>query len=194
MYYVTTVRDVVSIPPKYIGQDISDSAAEILRNKYERTIDKSLGIILAVFNIRDISDGYILPEDPNTHHTVTFDVLSFGTEVEEVVMGEVSELVEYGAFVRIGPLDALVHLSQITTDFVSFDRKSGMLTSRSLGRSLKRGDVVYAKVSTVSMGNSVQSTKIALTMRPDGLGKPEWLTEAAKGAAAKARKPSRRKR
>ncbi len=180
LYYVTTVKDTVSIPPKYIGQDISKSAAEILKNKYEQTLDKNLGIILAVFNVRDISEGYILPEDPNTHHSVTFDVLSFSAEMEEVMVGEVSELVEYGAFVRIGPLDALVHLSQITTDFVSFDRRSGMLVSRNLGRSLKKGDVVYAKVSTISLGNSVQNAKIALTMRPDGLGKLEWLTESGK--------------
>ncbi|MEM0074416.1 MAG: DNA-directed RNA polymerase [Candidatus Micrarchaeaceae archaeon] len=192
MYYVTTVKDTVSIPPKYIGKDITDSAADILRNKYERTMDRSLGLILAIFNVRDISEGYILPEDPNTRHKVTFDVLSFSTEVEEVVVGEISELVEYGAFVRIGPIDALVHLSQITTDFVSFDRKSGILTSRSLGRSLKKGDVVYAKVSTVSMGNSVQSTKIALTMRPEGLGKLEWLSETAKGAG-RVKKPRHRK-
>jgi DNA-directed RNA polymerase subunit E' len=190
---VTTVKDSVSIPPKYIGKDITESATEMLRNKYERTIDKELGIILAVFNVRDISEGYILPEDPNTHHNVTFDVLSFGVEVEEVVQGEVSELVEYGAFVRIGPLDALVHLSQITTDFVSFDRKAGVLVSRSLGRSLKKGDVVYAKVSTVSMGNNVQNTKVALTMRPEGLGKPEWLLESAKPKEKAKRSKSRRR-
>ncbi|MEM3781732.1 MAG: DNA-directed RNA polymerase [Candidatus Micrarchaeaceae archaeon] len=193
MYYVTTVKDTVSVPPKYIGKDITESAAEILRNKYERTMDKSLGLILAIFNLRDVSEGYIMPEDPNTHHRVTFDVLSFSAEVEEVVVGEVSELVEYGAFVRIGPVDALVHLSQITTDFVSFDRRSGVITSRSLGRTLKKGDVVYAKVSTVSMGNSMQSTKIALTMRPEGLGKPEWLSEAA-SVSSKSRKQKGSKR
>jgi len=193
LYYVTTLKDTVSIPPKYIGQDITKSATEILCEKYERTVDKNLGIILAVFNVRDISGGYILPEDPNTHHKVTFDILSFSTEMEEVFVGEVSELVEYGAFVRIGPLDALVHLSQITSDFVSFDRKANVLISKSTQRSLKKGDVVYAKVSTVSIGNSLQNTKIALTMRPDGLGKLEWILETKETKERKQRKGQSKK-
>jgi len=188
LYYVTTLKDSVNVPPKYIGQDIKKSALEMLRNKYERTVNKDLGIILAVFNIRDISGGYILPEDPDTYYDVTFDVLSFKVGVEEVVIGQVSELAEYGAFVRIGPVDALVHLSQITSDFVSFDRRAGVLISKSLGRSLKKGDTVFAKVSTISPGNTIQATKIALTMRPEGLGKLEWLTEPAKKPAAKGKK------
>jgi len=188
LYYVTTVKDSVSVPPKYVGKEIADSVTEILRSKYERTIDKGLGLILVVFNVRDISEGYLLPEDPNIHYHVTFDVLSFSASVEEVFVGEVSELTEYGAFVRIGPMDALVHLSQITTDFVSFDRKAGVLISRSTKRTLKKGDAVYAKVSTVSFGNTPQSVKIAMTMRPEGLGKLEWLTEAPEKEKAKAKK------
>ncbi|MGI0141602.1 MAG: DNA-directed RNA polymerase [Candidatus Micrarchaeales archaeon] len=177
MYYVHTIKDTLSVPPAYFGSELEDAAAQVLRNKYERMIDKDLGVVLAVFNVRNISDGVILPGDPNTHHDVTFDVLTFTLEVEEVVVGEVSELVEFGCFVRIGPLDGLVHLSQITSDFINFDRKSGVFTSRNTGKTLKKGDTVYAKVSTISIKGSVKDSKIALTMRPEGLGKPEWLNE-----------------
>ena len=177
MYYVQTIRDTLSVPPAYFGVDLNDAAAQVLRNKYERVIDKDLGVVIAVFNVRDISDGTILPGDPNTHHDVTFDVLAFTLEVEEVVVGEVSELVEFGSFVRIGPLDGLVHLSQVTSDFINFDRKTGVFTSRNTGKTLRKGDTVYAKISTISMKGSVKDSKIALTMRPEGLGKPEWIIE-----------------
>lgn len=177
MYYVHTIKDTLSVPPAYFGSDMEDAAAQVLRSKYERVIDKDLGVILAVFNVRDISDGFILPGDPNTHHDVIFDVLTFTLEVDEVVVGEVSELVEFGSFVRIGPLDGLVHLSQITSDFINYDRKTGVFTSRNTGKTLKKGDTVYAKVSTISIKSSVKDSKIALTMRPEGLGKPEWLNE-----------------
>ncbi|MDE1761838.1 MAG: DNA-directed RNA polymerase [Candidatus Micrarchaeota archaeon] len=177
MYYVHTIKDTLSVPPAYFGADLEEAATQVLRNKYERMIDRDLGVILAVFNVRDISDGIILPGDPSTHHDVIFDVLTFTLEVEEVVVGEVSELVEFGSFIRIGPLDGLVHLSQITSDFINYDRKTGQFTSRNTGKTLKKGDTVYAKVSTISIKNSVKDSKIALTMRPEGLGKPEWLTE-----------------
>ncbi len=195
MYYINTIRDSISISPKYMGEDITKAVEETLRNKYERTMDRDLGVVLAVFNVRDISDGMIMPEDPNTHHHVVFDVLTFSLEVEEVVIGEVSELVDFGCFVRVGPLDGLVHLSQITTDFVNYDRKTLQFVSKNSGKSLKKGDVVYAKVSTISMRSNLKDTKIALTMRPDGLGKPEWIKEAKSNArrAAKAHGGPRRR-
>ena len=177
MYYVHTIKDTLSVPPAYFSANLEESATQVLRNKYERVIDRDLGVVLAVFNVRDISDGIILPGDPNTHHDVTFDVLTFTLEVDEVVIGEVSELVEFGSFVRIGPMDGLVHLSQITSDFINYDRKTGVFTSRNTGKTLKKGDTVYAKVSTISIKGSVKDSKIALTMRPEGLGKPEWATE-----------------
>ncbi|MDE1856028.1 MAG: DNA-directed RNA polymerase [Candidatus Micrarchaeota archaeon] len=192
MYYVHTIKDTLSVPPAYFGSDIEDAAAQVLRNKYERVIDRDMGVILAVFNVRDISDGFILPGDPNTHHDVTFDVLAFTLEVEEVVIGEVSELVEFGCFVRIGPLDGLVHLSQITSDFINYDRKTGVFSSRNTGKTLKKGDTVYAKVSTISIKNSVKDSKIALTMRPEGLGKPEWVTEKPRQVKEGPRKRGRR--
>ncbi len=165
------------MPPKYIGQDIEAATTEILRVKYERTLDKDAGIVLVVYNVRDISDGYILPADPNIHHDVTFDILTFKLDVDEVVIGEVSELADFGLFVRLGPLDGLVHLSQITSDFITYDRKAGVFVSKNTKRTVKKGDTVYAKVSTISMRNTIQDVKIALTMRPEGFGKPEWIKE-----------------
>jgi DNA-directed RNA polymerase subunit E' len=177
LYYIHTIKDTISIAPKYFGSDLRKSAEEILRARYERTIDKELGIILALYDVRDISDGYLAPGDPSTHNDVTFDVLTFSLEVDEIMAGAVSELVYFGCFVRLGPIEGLVHLSQITSDFISYDRKAGVFSSRNTGKTLKKGDMVYTKVSTISLKNSIKDTKIALTMRPDGLGKPEWLKE-----------------
>ena len=177
MYYIYTIKDSVSIPPKYIGEDITKSTTEILRNKYERTFDKELGIVLVVFNVQDIGEGVILPSDPNTHHEVTFNVLTFSLEVEEIVAGEVSELADFGIFLRSGPVDGLVHLSQITNDFMGFDRRTGTFTSRASKKSIKKGDSAYAKVSTVSTRHTIQDIKVALTMRPEGLGKADWIKE-----------------
>lgn len=186
MYYSYTIKDSVSVPPKYIGEDVEKATTEILRTKYERTLDKEVGIVLVVYNLRNISDGYILPADPNIHHDVTFDVLTFKLDVDEVVLGEVSELADFGLFVRLGPIDGLVHLSQITSDFISFDRKAGVFSSKNTKRTVKKGDTVYAKVSTISIRNTIQDAKIALTMRPEGFGKPEWIKEE-KASAMKER-------
>ncbi|MDE1870956.1 MAG: DNA-directed RNA polymerase [Candidatus Micrarchaeota archaeon] len=177
MYYIHSVKDTFKISPEHFDKDIEEVATDVLKRKYEGTIDKSLGVIVAVFNIRDVSDGIIYAGDPSLHHDAEFDMLTYMPYVEEVVAGEVTELAEFGAFIRIGPIDGLVHVSQITNDFLSFDRKVPAFVSKKSGRTLKKGDLVFAKISTISMKNSVKDSKIALTMKPDGLGKQEWINE-----------------
>ncbi len=174
------------MPPEYFGDDIEKIAADILQKKYEGKIDKEVGVVVAAFNVRNIGDGAIYPGDPATHHDAEFDILTFSPRPEEIVQGEVTELVDFGAFVRIGPMDGLVHVSQIASDFLSFDKKAQAFVSRKSNISLKKGDLVIAKVSTISMKTTIKDSKIALTMKPEGLGKPEWAAIAAKSKAKRA--------
>ncbi|MGC8669932.1 MAG: DNA-directed RNA polymerase [Candidatus Micrarchaeia archaeon] len=176
MYYIYSIKDNFRLLPEYFNKDINEAAAAVLQKRYEGIIDKDMGIIVSLQNIRNISDGYILPGDPSTHHDVEFDVLTYMPYVDEVVVGEVTEIAEFGAFVRIGPMDGLVHVSQILNDFLSYDRKTQSFISKKSGRTLKKGDIVYAKISTVSMKSSIKDSKIALTMKPEGLGKAEWFS------------------
>ena len=195
MYSIDTIRDTFKMPPEYFDRDIEKVAADVLQNKFEGRIDKDMGVIVAIFNVRNISDGAIYPGDPSTHHDAEFDVLAFMPKVEEVVAGVVTELVEFGAFISIGPMDGLVHVSQIAGDFLSFDKKNQAFASKKSGITLKKGDQVYAKISTVSMKNTIKDSKIALTMKHDGLGRPEWASMSS--AKARARRPgggSRRNR
>ncbi len=179
MYYVYSIRDTFKMSPEYFDKDIEDVAVEVLQNKYEGTIDRDIGVVVAVYNVHNISDGMIYPGDPATHHEAEFDILTFMPKVDEIIVGEVTELIDFGAFVRIGPMEGLVHVSQITDEFISLDKKIPAFVSKRSGKSLKKGDVVYAKISTVSLKNSVKDSKIALTMKTDGLGKTEWTNALA---------------
>ena len=194
MYYIYTAEDTINIPPAYFGQDLEKTATGLLRAKYERTLDRDMGIVLSVFNVRDVSDGFIMPGDPATHHNLKFDLLAFNLGIEEVVVGEISELADFGCFVRLGPIDGLVHLSQITSDFIRYDKKSATFISKNTGKSLKKGDKVFAKVSSISLKSSIKDAKIALTMRPDGLGRPEWLREQKRERPGGERRGPQRRR
>ena len=175
LYRVVTIKDTVRIPPGMFSMDLNDSLISILRERYERKLDRDLGIVLSIWNVRDVSEGQVIPGDGAAFHHATFDVLTYTPEVNEVFEGEVSEVVEFGAFVKMGPLDGLVHLSQITNDFLHYDKKVPAFVGKESKKTLKKGDLVRAKISTVSVKNSILETKTGLTMRPDGLGKLEWL-------------------
>jgi len=190
MYRIHTIVDTVRVPPSLFSLKLEEAVLQILREKYERRVDKDLGIVLNIWNPRSIGDGKVIHGDGASHHLVTVDVLAYMPEINEVFDGEVTEVVEFGAFVRAGPLDGLVHLSQITNDYLSFDKKAQVFIGKESKKTLKKGDLVRAKISTVSLKGSIPETKVGMTMRPEGLGKLEWLEAEAKGEA----RPARRER
>ena len=92
--------------------------------------------------------------------------------------GEVVEIVDFGAFVEIGPLDGLLHISQITDEFISYDEKGAKLITKETNRTLSEGDKVRARIVAVSLNEQDPGdSKIGLTMRQPGLGKIEWIEE-----------------
>ncbi|MEM3399934.1 MAG: DNA-directed RNA polymerase [Candidatus Micrarchaeia archaeon] len=177
MYRVATIKDLVRVPPNFFAMDIKEAIKQLLREKYERKIDRDLGVILSIDNVRDISIGKVIAGDGASYHWVTFDALVFMPEVNEIVEGEITEVVEFGVFMRMGPLEGLIHLSQITNDFLSYDKKIPAFIGKESNRIIRKGDTVIAKISTVSLKSSIPETKIGLTMRPEGLGKHDWIAE-----------------
>ena len=174
MYKQYSIKDTIRIPSEYFDKDLNEVLKELVARNYEGTIDKDMGLIVSIFNIKPIGDGMIYPGDPAIYHNIEFDAITFIPQINEIINGEVTELVEFGAFVRIGPMDGLVHVSQITDDFIFFDKKNQMFNSKKSNIVLKKGDEVFAKVSTVSIKTNIKDSKIALTMRPEGLGKLDW--------------------
>jgi len=179
MYYIKTVEDRVRLPPSMFGSDLNDALMRMLRERYEGRILKDMGIVLAINKTRVQSDGTVIPGDGGAYYSVEFDALTFIPVVNEIFRAEIKEIVEFGAFASIGPFQGLLHVSQISKDKFYYDKKSKTLGSKALGKSIKKGDDLYVKVSTVSIRGTSSDTKIGLTMRPDGLGKVEWLTKKA---------------
>lgn len=180
MYNIITIRDTIRIPPKLFSKSLKTSVLKALIENYERKLDKDLGVIITVMNPREISDGRIIPGDGAAYHDVVFDALTFKPKLHELVKGVVSEITEFGAFVRFGPIDGLIHVSQITDDFMSYNEKTNSLTGKESKKILKVGDIVNARVIAISTKNTVADSKINLTMRQDGLGKEEWIKEKKK--------------
>ena len=180
MYRILTVSDTVRVPPSYFTMDLNSAVQKLIQDKYERRVDMENGVVLKVWNVHDVTGGKVVLGDGAAYYDVKYNALTFIPEVHEVIEGEVSEIMDFGAFVSLGPFDGLVHLSQITNEFVSFDKKMGTLTTKGTKKSIKKGDMVRAKIVTVSLKPTIPETKIALTMKSDGLGKLEWLAEEKK--------------
>lgn len=174
MYRIIKVKDRIKVPPENFGMEVKEAIKKSIEEQLEGVTDQKLGVILAVVSIDEIGEGKILPNDPSIHYDVTFKLLTFMPELHELVFGEVIDNTEFGSFVRIGPMDGLVHISQLMDDFVSYDSKNAIFIGRQTKRTLKEGDKVIARIISVSF---TKQQKIGLTMRQPGLGNLSWIEE-----------------
>ncbi len=178
MYKIITMNGLVRIPPTRFGEESKKVALDILKEDYEGVTQKELGIIIAVTAVNDIGVGRLVPGDGSAYHHVEFDALSYLPDLQEVCEGQVVEAVDFGAFIRLGALDGLCHVSQITDDFISYDPKRAVLTGKDSGHLLLEGDLVRGRIIAVSITGRTQSGKLGLTMRQPYLGKLDWIDES----------------
>jgi len=162
------------IPPFLFDQPKGTSARIILSEEYEGIITRDYGFIIAIVEIIDVGPGIIIPGNASTFHQVEFTILSFKPNLGEVVEGDIVELVDFGAFCRLGPLDGLVHVSQICDDYISYEQVGNRFIGKETGKILEVNNEVRTKVIAVSLGTG-RSGKLGLTMRQKFLGKYEWI-------------------
>lgn len=181
MYRKVRLVDIIRIPPQRLEEDLEKVIAETLREKLEGRIDKTLGSIVAVTDVAEIGEGHILVGDGAVYYEVTFEAVAYKPELQEIVEGTIVEIVNFGAFVAVGPVDCLVHVSQIADEFMTYDEKNARLTSKESNRSLNEGDRVRARIVAVSLNeHDPRESKIGLTMRQVALGRLEWIEEDQK--------------
>lgn len=177
MFKLLTLEDTIRIPPKRFGDPLKDAGHEQLRMKYEGMVDDELGYVVAVTNIKVNPTGKIIPGDGATYHKVSFSLLAFQPKIQEIIEGEVVEIADFGTFIRVGPVDALLHVSQLMDDFISYDEKQGVLMGKESRRKLSTGDHVRVRITAVSLARGGGSGKIGVTARQPFLGKLEWISE-----------------
>jgi DNA-directed RNA polymerase subunit E' len=181
MYKMMRLVDTVRIPPTLLGEEVMPTVKNALREKLEGQVDKKLGSLVAIYKIDEVGEGHILVGDGAVYYDVTFEAIMFMPELQEIIEGEVVETVGFGVFVGMGPMDGLLHVSQITDDFISYDAKNARLVTKNGGKALAEGDHVRSRIVAVSINErEPKESKIGLTMRQTALGKLQWLEEARK--------------
>jgi len=175
MFKLITLQDTIRIPPETFGNPLEKVGRDQVKAKYEGVVDEELGYVIAVTRVEVSPIGKIIPGDGATFHKVNFSLLTFYPVIQEIVEGDVVEIADFGAFIRIGPVDALLHVSQLMDDYISYDEKQGVLLGKETKRKLASGDQVRVRITAVSLGRAGSSGKIGVTARQPFLGKLEWI-------------------
>lgn len=173
MFYELEVKGHVRVPPNLFNLPTEQSVMKSLTQQFDGFISKELGVVIGVSSLDRIGEGIIIPGDGASYYDATFKVLTFQPELQDVTLGKVTDIAEFGAFMNIGPIDGMIHISQTMDDFVSFN-KSNVLTGKESKKTLKVGDVCRARIISVSY-KDVANPKIGLTMRQHRLGAVNWI-------------------
>ncbi|MDR2854676.1 MAG: DNA-directed RNA polymerase, partial [Methanomicrobiales archaeon] len=127
MYYKLTMEDKVRVPPNRMGEELEDVIIDVLQEQLEGSIDKEIGIFIAVIKVNEIGEGEMVPGDGAVYYDVFFEGLVLRLSLQEVVEGIIVETTSFGAFVSLGPIDAMLHVSQISDEYISYDEKNAQL-------------------------------------------------------------------
>jgi len=185
MYYLHTRNDMVRIPPDRLDEDIAKVTMELAHQAFEGRMGPDQKLVVLITNLKLIGDSRVVHGDGAVYQPVQMDMLLFDVKIQEIIEGVVDQITEYGAFIRFGPLDGLLHVSQVQDDHINTDVGNQRLIGKETKRELRVGDKVRARVVTISLNEvSPRESKIGLTMRQPGLGKHEWIIEDQNKAAA----------
>ncbi len=188
MFYVTEIEDYIRVVPELFDLQVKEAVRKQLEETYKDHISKDMGIVIAVLEVLNVSEGIIIPGDGAAYYKSNFKLLVFKPELQELLFGKISEITNFGAFIDIGCTEGMIHISQTMDDYVSFS-KSNTLIGKNSKRSLRKGDKCLARVVAISYKTS--PPKIGLTMRQPGLGKLEWIAEDKRKVKLQAEKAAR---
>ena len=178
MYYRMKLADKVRVPPRRLGEELEKVILDVLQEQLEGSIDKEIGIFIAVTRVLDIGDGEIVPGDGAVYYDVEFEAVVLRLILQEVVEGLVVETTSFGAFVSLGPIDAMLHVSQISDEYINYDEKNSRLICQESKRFIAVDEKIRARIVTLSLNErEPRDSKIGLTMRQSGLGTSRWLEE-----------------
>ncbi len=175
MYGLVRVKEKVRVPPKQLGGKLENAIKEIVQQEYEGLVDEDVGLVIAVTKVENVGEGKIVLGDGAAYYDAEIEMLVYKPVLHELVEGNITEITEFGAFVRISPIEGLIHVSQVMDDYINYDAKMPGFIGKKTKKKLTVEDNVLARIVTVSLKGNIQNSKIGLTMRQPFLGKEEWV-------------------
>jgi len=172
MFYEALVTDYVRVEPSKFGMNTDEAVRAQLEESYSGFQDKDIGTVVAVLDVTEVNEGIIIPGDGAAYYKSTFKLIIFKPELQELVYGTIEEITNFGAFINLGAIRGMIHISQTMDDFVSFS-DTGVLTGKDGKKVLAQGDKCMARIVAISYKG--EEPKIGLTMRQPGLGKLDWI-------------------
>ncbi len=184
MYILLEDEYVIRVSPELLNDDYSDAVAEASKSILEgKLVDieegqKSIGksYIVSVNSIEMKGEGTIVHGDGGVYQSIKYSALAYFPKMHEVVDGIVVAVQKFGAFIKFGPFEGLLHISQIMDDSINIDMENQRIVGKDTKMELKVGDKIRVRIVALNLSSaSLSDSKIGFTAKQPGLGKMEWI-------------------
>ncbi len=185
MYILLEDEYVIRVSPELLNENYSEAVKEAAREMLEGKLidiidenEKSIGksYIVSISSIEQKGEGTIVHGDGGVYQTIKYKALAYLPKMQEVVDGIVVSIQKFGAFIKFGPFEGLLHISQIMEDSINVDLENQRLIGKDTKMDLKVGDKIRVRIVALNLASaSLADSKIGFTAKQPGLGKEEWL-------------------
>ncbi len=184
MYILLEDEYVIRVPPELLNDNYSDAVAEASKSTLEgKLVDiqegqKNIGksYIVSVNSIEMKGEGTIVHGDCGVYKSIKYSALAYFPKMHEVVDGIVVAVQKFGAFIKFGPFEGLLHISQIMDDAINIDMENQRIVGKDSKMELKVGDKIRVRIVALNLSSaSLSDSKIGFTAKQPGLGKLEWM-------------------
>ena len=185
MYILLEDEYVIRVPPELLNESYNEAVKEASRVMLEgKLIDIKGGdekvtgksYVVSINSIELKGEGTIVHGDGGVYQIIKYKALAYLPKMQEVVDGIVVSIQKFGAFIKFGPFEGLLHISQIMEDSINVDLENQRLVGKDTKMDLKAGDKIRVRIVALNLASaSLSDSKIGFTAKQPGLGKEEWL-------------------
>ena len=110
MFYKLEISDHIRVAPMLFGLDREEAVLKSVGLKYSGIIDEELGIVIDILKVKNIGEGIVIPGDGASYYDTIFEALVFKPELQEVIVGRIKDIADFGAFIGMGPIEGMIEL------------------------------------------------------------------------------------
>lgn len=165
MFFLKTLEHEMLLHPKYFGADMQAHLSRKLYEDVEGMFDRRYGVIVNVKEVKHVGAGKIVPGKGFASFKVVYVALIYKLFVGEVADAVVTNVNRQLMTAEIGPIQVVIHSSNIPTDFTfDADNKQYVSSQQVIGTNSEiRVRILKYKIQEESI------TAVA-TMKEDYLG------------------------
>lgn len=108
MFVLATVKKTVRVPALKFNLDHYDAIEEELNSEYANKVILDVGLGIALFQMRECGESFILPGDGAYYVKVTFEFVMFRPLVSEILVGRIKSADQESVQITLGFFDDIV--------------------------------------------------------------------------------------